>query len=71
MNMFARFDVIPAMTLQDIKEAKCHARTHKQNENSITPSPQTKFAGALKNSSVGITVRHSSVSPVMDFSICP
>ena len=32
MNMFARFDENPAMTLQDIKETKCyrstHARTH-------------------------------------------
>ena len=26
MNMFARFDEIPAMTLQDIKETKCHER---------------------------------------------
>ena len=39
MNMFARFDENPAMTLQDIKETKCYgrtlARTHRQRENSI------------------------------------
>ena len=51
MNMFARFDENPAMTLQDIKETKrygrtdgrthgrthahTHARTHGQRENSI------------------------------------
>ena len=28
MNMFARFDENPAMTLQDIKETKCYRRTH-------------------------------------------
>ena len=47
MNMFARFDENPAMTLQDIKETKRYgwtdtrthahtdARTHRQRENSI------------------------------------
>ena len=39
MNMFARFDENPAMTLQDIKETKrygrTHGRTHGQRENSI------------------------------------
>ena len=45
MNMFARFDENPAMTLQDIKKTKrygqtdgrthTHARTHVQRENSI------------------------------------
>ena len=28
MNMFARFDVNPAMTLQDIKETKRYGRTY-------------------------------------------
>ena len=28
MNMFARFDENPAMTLQDIKETKRYERTH-------------------------------------------
>ena len=39
MNMFARFDENPAMTLHDIKEIKCYGRTHtrtdRQSENSI------------------------------------
>ena len=43
MNMFARFDKNPAMTLQDIKETKCYWRRHAhrhaqrdgQHENSI------------------------------------
>ena len=39
MNMFAKFDENPAMTLQDIKKTKRYgrtdARTHGQRENSI------------------------------------
>ena len=35
MNMFARFDKNPAMTIQDIKETKGYGRTHRQRENSI------------------------------------
>ena len=43
MNMFARFDENPAMTLQDIRETKCYGRTDAhtdgrtqgQHENSI------------------------------------
>ena len=42
MNMFARFNENPVMTLQDIKETKRYGRTHVQSENSIPP---TKFAG--------------------------
>ena len=57
MNMFARFDENPAMTLQDIKETKrygqdgrTHTWTHthtdarKDNVKTVYP-PQTKFAG--------------------------
>ena len=48
MNMFARFDENPAMTLQDIKETKryirTYGRTHWQHENSI---PTTKFEGGI------------------------
>ena len=53
MNMFARFDEIPAMTLQDIKETKRYGRTHEpgdvrtQNVKTVYP-PQTKFAGGIK-----------------------
>ena len=42
MNMFARFDENPAMTLQDIKETKRYGRT--DNVKTVYP-PQTKFAG--------------------------
>ena len=54
MNMFARFDENPAMTLQDIKKTKrygrtdgrMHTRTHTRTDNVKTVyPPQTKFAG--------------------------
>ena len=46
--MFARFDENPAMTLQDIKETKCYARTHTHMDNVKTVyPPQTKFAGGI------------------------
>ena len=32
MNMFARFDENPAMTLQDIKETKRYGRTHARTD---------------------------------------
>ena len=60
MNMFARFDENPAMTLQDIKETMRYGRTDGQRENSIPTTnkvcggyktvypPQTKFAGGIK-----------------------
>ena len=48
MNMFARFDENPAMTLQDIKETRRYrrtdARTHRQRENSI-PTTNTVCGG--------------------------
>ena len=42
MNMFARFNENPAMTLQDIKETKSYGR----NVKTVYP-PQTKFAGGI------------------------
>ena len=58
MNMFARFDENPAMTLQDIKKqnvtderthARTHIRTHAHTDNVKTVyPPQTKFAGGIK-----------------------
>ena len=44
MNMFARFDENPAMSLQDIKETKRYGRT--DNVKTVYP-PQTKFAGGI------------------------
>ena len=35
MNVHARFDEIPSMTLKDIKETKRYGWTHGQRENSI------------------------------------
>ena len=50
MNMFARFDENPAMTLQVIKETKRYGwtdgRTHGQRENSIPPT--NKVCGGYK-----------------------
>ena len=57
MNMFARFDENPAITLKDIKETKRYGRTHERmdrrtdNVKTVYP-PQTKFAGGIKNSRV-------------------
>ena len=45
MNMFARFDENPAMTLRVIKETKRYGRT--DNVKTVYPL-QTKFAGGLK-----------------------
>ena len=55
MNMFARFDENPAMTLQDIKKTKrygrTHARTHTRVDNVKTVyPPQTKFPGGVTSS---------------------
>ena len=60
MNMFARFDENPAMTLRVIKEtkrygrtdgqtdARTHARTDGRTDNMKTVYPlQTKFAGGI------------------------
>ena len=53
MNMFARFDENPAMTLQAIKEKKRYGRTHGRTDNVKTVyPPQTKFAGGIINYAV-------------------
>ena len=50
MNMFARFDENPGMTLQDIKKTKRYGQTDGQthartdNVKTVYP-PQAKFAG--------------------------
>ena len=49
MNMFARFDENPAMTLQDIKKKNVtDGRTHGQRENSIPTT--NKVCGGYKYS---------------------
>ena len=52
MNMFARFDENPAMTLRVIKETKRYGRTHGRTDgrtdNVKTVYPlQTNFAGGI------------------------
>ena len=56
MNMFARFDENPAMTLRVIEETKrygrtdgrTHGRTDRRTDNVKTVYPlQTKFAGGI------------------------
>ena len=57
MNMFARFNENPAMTLQDIKETKRYGRTdrctdgHTDNVKTVYPL-QTKFAGGIIKKSI-------------------
>ena len=41
MNMFARFDENPAMTLQVIKKTKCYGRTEGCTDNVKTVYPTT------------------------------
>ena len=53
MNMFARFDENPAMTLKVIKETKRYGRTHGLTDNMKTVyPPQTKFAGGIMKHTV-------------------
>ena len=49
MNMFARFDENPAMTLRVIKETKRYGRT--DNVKTVYPL-QTKFAGGITTNKV-------------------
>ena len=61
MNMFARFDENPAMTLRVIKETKRYGRTYARmdartygrmdNMKTVYP-PQTKFAGGITTNKV-------------------
>ena len=41
MNVFAKFDEIPSITLQDIKETKRHGRTFVRTDNVKTVYPPT------------------------------
>ena len=67
MNMFARFDENPAMTLQNIEETKRNGRTHRRthahtdNVKTVYP-PQTKFAGGIKISKMFIVADLVSIS---------
>ena len=53
MNMFARFDENPAMTLRVIKETKRYGRTDARTDKVKTVYPlQTKFAGGITTNKV-------------------
>ena len=58
MNMFARFDENPAMTLRVIKETKRYGRMHGQRENSIPPT--NKVCGGYNYSSGSNIVNNKS-----------
>ena len=47
MNMLARFDENPAMTLEDIKETKRYGRMDGCTDVKTVNPPQTKFAGGI------------------------
>ena len=47
INMFARFDENPEMTLQDIRETKRYGRTQATDNVKTVYPPQTKFAGDI------------------------
>ena len=71
MNMFARFDENPAMTLRVIKETKRYRRTDGRTDNVKTVYPlQTKFAGGINMnishvSTLSVVVASSSLSFVV------
>ena len=72
MNMFARFDENPAMTLRVIKETKRYGRTDGRTDNVKTVYPlQTKFAGGIIKHSTyhkNCTTQTTGASPV--FTVC-
>ena len=50
MNMYARFDEIPSITLKDIKKTKRYGRTDGQRENSIPAHKHSlQGGGGYKN----------------------
>ena len=63
MNMFARFNENPAMTLQDIKETKRYGRTD-AHENSIPTT--NKVCGEYKNQieNQGLKIELNRQAPV-------
>ena len=59
MNMFARFDENPAMTLRVIKETKRYGRT--DNVKTVYPL-QTKFAGGIIIFPIMVATDHNFTS---------
>ena len=55
MNMFARFDENPAMTLRVIKETKRNGRTDARTDNvKIVYPPTNKVCGGYNNSTLSL-----------------
>ena len=76
MNMFARFDENPAMTLRVIKETKRYGRTHRWTDARKTVYPlQTKFAGGIIIDSFlaffvpSIVMPHKPLPPYMKYAV--
>ena len=68
MNMFAKFDEIPAMTLQDIKETKCYGRTDRQRENSIPTT--NKVCGGYKEINLYLSFPTNLINPIIQEQEC-
>ena len=71
MNMFARFDENPAMTLRVIKETKRYGRTDARTDNVKTVYPlQTKFAGGII-STYTVCITFSIFLGIWFVALCP
>ena len=75
MNMFARFDENPAMTLQDIKKTKSygctHGRTHGWTDNVKTVyPPQSFFFGGGGGGIIKILMTNGSLMKVKSIAEC-
>ena len=67
MNMFARFDENPAMTLQDIKETKRYGRTDARTDNVKTVYPTTnKVCGGIIIS-VKLNLNFKSIKNIQNY----
>ena len=67
MNMFARFDENPAMTLQDIKETKRYGRTDALTDNVKTVYPTTnKVCGGYKHA-LYMVRKHTNITKQIYF----
>ena len=67
MNMFARFDENPAMTLRVIKETKRYRRTDGQRENSIPPT--NKVCGGIIKSCKSNMLKSISMAIQSDMAV--
>ena len=67
MNVFAKFDEIPSMILQDIKETKCYGQTVgrsdrlSDNVKTVYPPTSTVCGGYNEQPHIGIYVEISKI----------